>query len=77
MCVQAKDTGFAFECEYYGEFIDIEEDNQEIQIETPEEEYMPKLMNVLSISRFYSFICESTRLELQKKGILMLSFFIH
>lgn len=73
MCVQAKDTGFAFECGYYGEFIDIEEaifqeeediqdiqDIQETLLETKDEDCMSKLMNVLSISLFYSFICEST-----------------
>ena len=62
MCVQAKDTRFAFECGYYGEFIDIEEANQEIQIERPEEEYM-----LLSISLFYSFICESSVRITEKK----------
>jgi hypothetical protein len=74
MCVQAKDTGFAFECGYYGEFIDIEEaiiqeeeDNQEVNVEINEEDGMSKLMNVLSISLFYSFICESTVRITEKK----------
>lgn len=74
MCVQAKDTGFAFECGYYGEFIDIEEaiiqeeeDIQEVNVEINEEDGMSKLMNVLSISLFYSFICESTVRITEKK----------
>jgi len=68
MCVQAKNSGFAFECGYYGEFVDIEEaivmeEEQEENIfeeEETTETYLSKLTRVLSISLPYSFICEST-----------------
>jgi hypothetical protein len=70
MCVQSKNSGFVFECGYYGEFVDIEEailqedvDNeqpvQEVELEI-KEDYTSKLLRVLSISIPYSFICEST-----------------
>lgn len=77
MCVQAKDTGFAFECGYYGEFVDIEEAIfqeeediqyiQETQLGTNDEDCMSKLMDILSISLAYSFICESTVRITEKK----------